>query len=187
MGRERYFLFLNSLGIIHRLTAVLVTWVGASLQNKPWQSTQHPIWLHCICALAVSLLCNLWASTHSLLTFIYSFDFIFTSSNRCHFQVTKGGWEHVDTRLGLMSMLREQMGKALHSSRKRGYLRTSSLCVEALLEERIRSGNWFHETGRNRHFVLFLQNKIPVYVGGKRQELCSVQYKQPKCSEYLKQ
>lgn len=134
------FLFLNSLGRIPRLTAVLVTWVGASLWNKPWQSTQHPVWLYSICALVVSLLCNLWASTHSLLTFIYSFDFIFTSSNRCRFHITKGGWEHVDTRLGLMSKLREQMGKALYSSRKRGYLRTFSLCTEALLEGMIRSG-----------------------------------------------
>lgn len=156
MGRERYFLFLNSLGIIHWLTAVLVTWVGASLQNKPWQSTQHPLWLHSICELVVCLLCNLWASTRSLLTFIYSFDFIFASSGRCHFHITEGGWEHVDTRLGLMSMLREQMGKALYSSRQRGYLRTSSLCIEALLEEMMGSGTWFLDTDQNKHFILFL-------------------------------
>lgn len=133
-------LFLNSLGIIHPLTAVLVKWLGASLRNKPWQSTQHPIWLHCICALVVTRLCNLCASTHSLLTFIYSFDFSFTCGNHCHFHIMKGGWEHVDTRLGLVSMLRQQMGKALYSSRKRGYSRTSSLWMEPLLGEMIRSG-----------------------------------------------
>lgn len=84
-------LFLNSLGIIHWLTDVFVQWLGVPLRNKPWQSTQHPIWLCCICALVVTLLCNLCASTHSLLTFIYSFDFSFTCSNRCHFHITKGG------------------------------------------------------------------------------------------------
>lgn len=141
MGRT-LFLFLHSLGIIHQLTAVLVKQWGASLRSKPWQSSGHPIWLCYICALVVPLLCNPCASTHSLLTFIYSFVFSLACSHRCHFHVMKGGWGCVDTTLGLTSMLRWQMGKALCTSKKRGHSRTFSLWIEALLGDVSRRGDF---------------------------------------------
>lgn len=75
-------------------------------------------------------------------------------------------------------MLTQGLGSCLSSESRWGklcthqgkeYLRTSSLCTEALLEGMIRSGAWFLEMGQNKRFVLFLQNKIPVCVGRKRQ------------------
>lgn len=118
------------------------------------------------------------SSTHSLLTFIYSFVFSLACSHRCHFHVMKGGWGCVDTTLGLTSMLRWQMGKALCTSKKRGHSRTFSLWIEALLGDVSRRGGLlFHEKGWNQHFTLFSQSKTPVCMTGKRQEHCSLQQK----------